>query len=77
MIATLDLVKENQKVKVVSISGGWGLRQRLGCLGIHPGDIITVKKSAIMRGPILISVHGNQVALGRGVARKIIVEVVE
>jgi len=76
MAITLDLVKENQKVKVVDISGGWGIRQRLGCLGIHPGDMITVKKSAIMRGPILISIHGNQVALGRGVARKVIVEVV-
>ena len=77
MIITLDLAKESQKVKVADISGGWGIRQRLGCLGIHPGDIITVKRSAIMRGPILISVHGNQVALGRGVARKIIVEAVE
>jgi len=75
MTITLDSIVENQKAKVVSISGGWGIRQRLGCLGIHPGDIITVRKSAIMRGPILISVHGNQVALGRGVARKIIVEV--
>ena len=75
MAITLDLAKENQKVKVMDISGGWGIRQRLGCLGIHPGDTITVKRSAIMRGPILINVHGNQVALGRGVARKIIVEV--
>jgi len=74
MVITLDLAKGNQKVKVVDISGGWGIRQRLGCLGIHPGDIITVRRSAIMRGPILISVHGNQVALGRGVARKVIVE---
>jgi len=73
MAITLDLAKENQKVKVVDISGGWGIRQRLGCLGIHPGDMITVKKSAIMRGPILISIHGNQVALGRGVARKVVV----
>ncbi len=74
MAITLDLAKESQKVKVVDISGGWGIRQRLGCLGIHPGDIITVKRSAIMRGPILISVHGNQVALGRGVARRVVVE---
>ena len=74
MTITLDSVGENKKVNVVSISGGWGIRQRLGCLGVHPGDIITVKKSAIMRGPILISVHGNQVALGRGVARKVVVE---
>jgi len=74
MIITLDSIGENKKAKVVSVTGGWGIRQRLGCLGIHPGDIITVKKSAIMRGPILISVHGNQVALGRGVARKVVVE---
>jgi len=74
MIITLDSIGKNRKAKVVSISGGWGTRQRLGCLGIHPGDIITVKKSAIMRGPILISVHGNQVALGRGVARRVVVE---
>ncbi len=77
MNITLDLIKEGQKVKVVDIYGGWGIRQRLGCLGIHPGDIITVKKSAIMRGPILISIHGNQVALGRGIAKKILVEVIE
>jgi len=74
MITTLDLIKEGKKVKVIDISGGWGIRQRLGGLGIHPGDKIIVKKSAIMRGPILISVHGNQVALGRGVARKVVVE---
>lgn len=74
MAITLDSIGENKKVKVVSISGGWGIRQRLGCLGIHPGDIIMVKRSAIMRGPILISVHGNQVALGRGVAGRVVVE---
>jgi len=73
---TLNTIKENQKVKVVSISGGWGIRQRLGCLGIHPGDIITIKRSAIMQGPILIKIHGNQVALGRGVASRILVEVI-
>ncbi|MEA1939938.1 MAG: FeoA family protein [Candidatus Caldatribacteriota bacterium] len=75
MTITLDSAKEDQKVKVISISGGWGIRQRLGCLGIHSGNEIIIKKSAIMRGPILVSVHGNQVALGRGIANKIIVEV--
>jgi len=75
MVTTLDAIKENQKVKVISVSGGWGVRQRLGCLGIHPGNMITIKKSAIMRGPILISIHGNQVALGRGVASRVMVEI--
>jgi len=76
MTMTLDAIKENQKVKVIRVSGGWGIRQRLGCLGIHPGDMITIKKSAIMRGPILINIHGNQVALGRGIASRIFVEVI-
>jgi len=76
MVITLDKSKENQKVKVISISGGWGVRQRLGCLGIHPGDMITIKRSAIMQGPILTIIHGNQVALGRGVASRIFVEVI-
>ena len=76
MAITLDTIRENQRVKVISVSGGWGVRQRLGCLGIHPGDIIMIKKSAIMQGPILIKIHGNQVALGRGIASKILVEVV-
>ena len=76
MVITLDKIKENQKVKVISISGGWGVRQRLGCLGIHPGDMITIKRSAIMQGPILIKIHGNQVALGRGVESRILVEVI-
>jgi len=75
MTIALDLIREGQKVKVISISGGWGIRQRLACLGIHPGNEIIIKKSAIMRGPILISIHGNQVALGRRIARKVIVEV--
>lgn len=74
MTITLDSIGENQKIKVVNVSGGWGIRQHLGCLSIHPRNIITVKRSAIMRGPILISVHGNQVALGRGVARRVVVE---
>ncbi|MCK4240967.1 MAG: ferrous iron transport protein A [Candidatus Atribacteria bacterium] len=77
MTVTLDSIRKGQKAKVINISGGWGIRQRLGGLGIHPGDKIILKKSAIIRGPILIEVHGNQVALGRGVARRIIVEVEE
>ncbi len=74
---SLDSVKEGKVVKVLDIYGGWGIRQRLSCLGIHPGDLITVKKSGIIHGPILISIHGNHIALGRGIARKILVEEVE
>ena len=75
MVVNLTDVKSGRRVRVVRIRGGLGIRQRLSCLGIHIGDIILLQKSGFMRGPILVNIHGNQVALGRGVASKVLVEV--
>lgn len=77
MIVNLADVKQGNKVTVVRIRGGLGIRQRLSCLGIHPGDSMKVQASGIMHGPILVNIHGNKVALGRGVASNILVEVDE
>jgi len=71
---TLDLIKKNQKVKVISIFGGKNIRQRLSGLGIHIDDTIIVLRNICMQSPILINIHGNQVALGTGIAKKILVE---
>jgi len=75
VMVSLTNIKAGSKVRVVRIRGGLGIRQRLSCLGIHPGDIIVLQKSGFMRGPVLVNIHGNQVALGRGVAAKILVEI--
>jgi ferrous iron transport protein A len=77
MSTTLDQIFENRKAKVVDIQGGPGIRQRLSQMGIHPGDMITMLRYGAMRGPILIEVHGSQVALGRGIASRIFVEEME
>jgi len=77
VIITLDQIEENKKARVIDIQGGWGVRGRLGHMGIHPGDIITVLRYGALGGPILIEVHGFQVALGRGVAARILVEEME
>lgn len=69
----MDRVKNTTQVRVVEINGGWGVRHRLNRMGIHPGDIVLVKRSGIMGGPIVIQVHGMDVALGRGLAGKVIV----
>ncbi len=74
---TLDQLLENRKAKVIAIQGGHGIRQRLSQMGIHMGDIITILRFGALRGPILVEVHGSQVALGRGIASRIIVEEVE
>jgi ferrous iron transport protein A len=62
---------------VVGFQGGWGASRRLAQMGIHPGDIITVLRHGAFGGPVLIEIHGFQVALGRGVAARILVEEVQ
>jgi ferrous iron transport protein A len=77
MPTTLEKILENSKARVVDIRGGPGVRQRLSQMGIHPGDRITILRYGALRGPILIEIHGSQVALGRGIAAKIVVEETE
>jgi ferrous iron transport protein A len=77
MPTTLDLIAEDRKAKVIDVQGGAGIRQRLSQMGIHPGDTVTILRYGALRGPLLIEVHGSQVALGRGIASKVIVEEAE
>jgi len=56
------------------VSGGFGIRRRLYELGLTEGTEIYVLRNE-GRGPILILARGARLALGRGVAMKILVEV--
>jgi len=47
---------------------------RLSRLGIVPGVEVKVVSRAPVGGPVLVEVNGARVALGRGVARKVVVE---
>jgi len=59
---------------VVQIQGGHGLVNRLSALGIMPGKRITKISSMLMRGPVTIEVDRVRVAIGHGMANKIIVK---
>ncbi len=51
------------------------LRAKLRQYGLHIGDRVRVLRSAPLGGPLLVEVNGREIALGRGVAEKILVEV--
>ncbi|HHS14354.1 MAG TPA: ferrous iron transport protein A [bacterium] len=70
---TLDQIEAGRTALVTEIIGGFRIRQRLNCLGLHRGDRIRVKRSGIMGGPILVELNGTEVAIGRGMAKKIVV----
>lgn len=72
---TVRQMRAGQSGKVVRIAGGVGLENRLNSLGIRPGKRITKLSSMFMRGPITIQVDRSQVAIGYGMAGRILVEV--
>jgi ferrous iron transport protein A len=71
----LSGMKDGQKGTVVSVQGGIGLVKRLDGLGIRPGKEITKTSGPFMRGPVTLRVGNAQVAIGFGMAQKILVEV--
>ena len=71
---TLAEMKTGQTAIVVGVLGGHGLIQRLDALGIRPGKKVTKVSSTLFRGPVMLRVNSTQVAVGFGMARKIIVE---
>jgi ferrous iron transport protein A len=57
---------------VRSLGGGHNLISRLAVLGFTPGAAVTVMRNHGF-GPMIVSVRGAQIALGRGEARRILV----
>ena len=71
----LDNVDLRRSVRVISLEGGHRVRAHLNTLGIHIGDWLTVVERAPFRGPVLVEVNGSRLALGRGIAAKINVDI--
>ena len=61
-------------MRVAALEGGAALRVRLTQYGLFKGDLVRVLRAAPLRGPLLVEVNGREIALGRRVAEKILVE---
>ena len=71
----LSDVSKRKPVKLVSIKGGKGITQRLGELGLTPGTELKVIQDS--GGPLIINVRNSKIAIGRGMAKKMMVELIE
>ncbi|MBN2388389.1 MAG: ferrous iron transport protein A [Anaerolineales bacterium] len=58
---------------VLDFQGGRMVNSRLASLGLTPGVQVNMTQN-FGRGPLIVTVRGTRVALGRGEAAKIIVE---
>ncbi len=68
----LAMASPGEVVQVVDIKAGRGLTRRLADMGLTPGVRIRVISSQ-MPGPVIIDLRGSRLALGHGVAQKILV----
>ncbi len=78
-VISLIQAPANTSLKIVNILGGHDVRRRLIVMGFHKNDTIELDLRAILRGPVLVKnlTSDTSVALGRGVAQKIMVEIIE
>jgi Fe2+ transport system protein FeoA len=68
----LSMVSSDEIVKIVSIRAGWGLQRRLADMGLTPGvEVRVMNKEG--RGPVVLDIRGSRLALGHGIAHKIMV----
>jgi len=83
----LTELKNGENGNITSLKiGGWGrgrggqgkgcgLERRLADMGLTPGTKVTLVKSAPLHGPLEVLARGSRLALGRGIAERIYVEV--
>jgi ferrous iron transport protein A len=73
-LVTLAQLKSGQSGTVVDILGGHRMLDRLNSLGIIPGKKITKTSAMLMRGPVTVEVDRVEVAIGFGMASKVMVK---
>jgi len=71
---TIAQMEAGQSGKIVNIGVGRGMK-RVEAMGLRPGKRVTKISGMFMHGPITIKVGGTQLALGFGMAKKVMVEV--
>jgi Fe2+ transport system protein FeoA len=72
-MSRLTNVKTGMRVVLASIDGGRQAEMRLAEMGFLPGvEIHIVNNSGI--GPLTVIIKGTKLALGHGLARKILVK---
>lgn len=73
MMFRLVQAKANDTLIFTSVEGGRGACQRLIDIGLVPGEKLTVLHNSGW-GPVTVLIKGARVALGQGLAARIIVK---
>jgi len=71
---SLSSLKKGEKAIIISHKGGRGFENRMSSLGLRPDAVIKKISSQLFRGPVTVQIGNSQVAIGHGMANRILVE---
>ncbi|RKX78266.1 MAG: ferrous iron transport protein A [Spirochaetes bacterium] len=74
MKKTLTQMHAGEEGRIDFLHGGRGLRNRLYKLGFVEGQRVRKVSDLSWGGPVIVMVNRSQVAIGRGMAGKIMIE---
>jgi len=73
---TIRLVecRKGDRVRIVKLEAGRSAALHLVHLGLDVGQTVEIRQRSPLRGPLLVAHDGTEVAIGYGLAEKILVE---
>ena len=73
MEKSLTELEQGVEGKIISVWGGRGLQRRLRALGFVEGQTVRKLSALALGGPVIVLINRAQIAIGRGIARKILI----
>lgn len=67
----LSQLRVGETARIVAVTGGRGLKQKLSLRGLKEGKVLRVVST---HGPVTVEIDRNVIAMGRGMAQKVVVQ---
>ena len=70
----LTTLLPGERAEIVALGHGRGRQHHFRTMGLMEGKIVKLIAAQPARGPFVIDVEGTQIAIGRGMARHILIQ---
>lgn len=77
MTEKLTKFEKGEKVKIKKIDAGKRALAHLMNMGIFTGNVVEITRASTLKGPVVISHLDSEIALGHGLAGKILAEKIQ
>lgn len=73
-VVPLTTLFPGERAKIVALGHGAGRQRHFRTMGLMEGKIVEIVATQPARGPVVLNIEGTQIAIGRGMARRILIQ---